>query len=437
MEEDAAQASPIPVLIHYEYSVDLQSLYQVSSWGLSTADSDPDVDSNPPISTRLGFSAASLRRYWGAVKTLTSDAKGYWPPFPTPLSLDVRFLKTLTGKKRGLGRRCGAGTRASSYTRPSFAIVLRPQSGGEESGPGRRDVDNERANDIAHQTDTVAPLRPNSSTTLRRLALLNPHLSPALSPLSTSAMPSPAPWRSPFEFHLTTNSSTSFTLSTIAFDAQNRPVPRARICEFRGFWPTPKLHPSAIEALNEQNVGLNPSVCVSDCLSATTDARMEKVEQLRASGGLVECVFWLADVKTQWRVRGTAHIIGDLEGGAEENEARKKVLENSEFRGDAKGWDVERQVTAYFANHSPVMRGSFKNPSPGQPKAGAEQDEESELGQKVNQLDDPAARANFRVMVIAPDEVESLNVETRERKKWTLEGGVQSQKKWKEVDLWP
>ncbi|KAH8425518.1 uncharacterized protein LDX57_003269 [Aspergillus melleus] len=251
-------------------------------------------------------------------------------------------------------------------------------------------------------------------------------------------MPSPAPWRSPFESHLNTNSSTSFTLSTIAFDTQNRPVPRARTCEFRGFWPTPKLHPSAIDALNDQDVGLNPSVCVSDCISATTDVRMEKVEQLRASGGVVECVFWLADVKTQWRVRGTAHIIGDPEGGEEEDEARKKVLEVSEFTGDAKGWDVERQVTAYFANHSPVMRGSFKNPTPGQPKpkSNAEQ-EESKLGQKVTQLDDPAARANFRVMVIAPNEVESLNIETMERKKWTLEGGVQSQKTWKEVELWP
>lgn len=47
-------------------------------------------------------------------------------------------------------------------------------------------------------------------------------------------------------------------------------------------------------------------------------------------------------------------------------------------------------------------------------------------------LNDEAARANFRVMVVVPEEVESLNVETMERKTWTLEG-----KEWKEVELWP
>ena len=55
----------------------------------------------------------------------------------------------------------------------------------------------------------------------------------------------------------------------------------------------------------------------------------------------------------------------------------------------------------------------------------------------MTDLNDEAARANFRVMVIIPEEVESLNVETMERKVWALEGEGQGQKEWKEVDLWP
>lgn len=75
--------------------------------------------------------------------------------------------------------------------------------------------------------------------------------------------------------------------------------------------------------------------------------------------------------------------------------------------------------------------GSFKNPCPGRPRTG-NPEEESSLGRKVTDLNDEAARANFRVMVVVPEEVESLNVETMERKTWTLEG-----KEWKEVELWP
>lgn len=89
---------------------------------------------------------------------------------------------------------------------------------------------------------------------------------------------------------------------------------------------------------------------------------MEKVEQLKNSGGVAECVFWLADVKTQWRVRGTVWVIGDPEGGEYEEEARRRVLAASWLvgkDGERDGWTVQRQVATYFANHSPVMRGSF------------------------------------------------------------------------------
>lgn len=176
-------------------------------------------------------------------------------------------------------------------------------------------------------------------------------------------MPSPAPWRPPFESHLTTTSTTAFTLSTIAFDpSSSRPLPRSRTCIFRGFWATPELDSRAVSALQDQGVGLNPPSCLSDCLSLTTDARMEKVDQLRRSGGVVECVFWMEGVMTQWRVRGTGCVIGDPKGGREEEEARGLVLGASrlvESEGGDGHWDMDRQVTTFFANLSPGMRGLF------------------------------------------------------------------------------
>ncbi|KKK17043.1 hypothetical protein AOCH_004419, partial [Aspergillus ochraceoroseus] len=78
-------------------------------------------------------------------------------------------------------------------------------------------------------------------------------------------------------------------------------------------------------------------------------------------------------------------------------------------------WDWDRQVTAYFANHSPVMRGSFRNPPPGQLRSQAPEDPRLGLGQTVEDLLDPVARRNFRVVVIAPEEVERLDLTNYEK----------------------
>lgn len=185
---------------------------------------------------------------------------------------------------------------------------------------------------------------------------------------STSSAVPPAPWHDVFASHLSQSSFSEFTLSTVAYDARkDRAVPRARVCGFRGFFPTPQLHHSAIDDLKKQGDGLNPDVYESDMLSFTTDARMEKAFQIQPSpsgsfvGNDVEMVFWLKDVANQWRVKGSALIIGDPNGSVEENKAREEIQTGLRARsgktGD--GWTWERQVTTYFANHSPVLRGQF------------------------------------------------------------------------------
>lgn len=258
-------------------------------------------------------------------------------------------------------------------------------------------------------------------------------------------MAAQAPWRSLFQFHLTQNSSTSFTLSTVGYDSQSRPVPRSRTCEFRGFWPSPNLHESAVEALTNQGVGQNPAVYDSDMISLTTDIRMEKVGQITSSGNIVEGVFWLMDVGNQWRVKGEAFVVGDPSGGTHEEAARKEIQKGVRRQGndgDANDWDWERQVTAYFANHSPAMRGTFKNPPPGQPRSQEPADPSLRLGQEVEDLQDPVARGNFRVVIIRPNEVERLDLSDLQnvrRVRWTFvpADNQDGQGEWVETEVWP
>ncbi|KAF7596385.1 hypothetical protein BBP40_002129 [Aspergillus hancockii] len=255
-------------------------------------------------------------------------------------------------------------------------------------------------------------------------------------------MAAQAPWRTLFQSHLTDNSSTSFTLSTVSHDAENKPVPRSRTCEFRGFWPAPKLHESAVKALEDQGVGQNPAVYESDMLSLTTDIRMEKVRELASSGNVIEGMFWLADVGNQWRVRGQAFVIGDPKGGKLEERARGEIERGMRESGDVSEWSWEREVTTYFANHSPAMRGSFRNPPPGTPRSQGPADPALELNQKVEDLQDPVARRNFRVVVIRPEEVERLDLSDLQnvrRVKWTFvqAGNKDGKGEWVETELWP
>lgn len=235
----------------------------------------------------------------------------------------------------------------------------------------------------------------------------------------------------------------------------------------------------------------NPRVYASDMPTFTTDVRMEKVGDLFATseggekadgreelmqgsggGGPVEAVWWIKDVGMQWRVRGRAYVVApDIDwagrqGGKESSGVRTvksalgermRLLAGGKEKGEggddgaageAEGkreeWSWERELTAHFGNCSPGMRGSWRNPPPGRPTEGKEPEPGRELGQKVQDLHDSVARANFRVVVIKPDEVESVDLSdpaTSRRMKYTFvvekdqEGEQRGE--WKAEELWP
>lgn len=72
-------------------------------------------------------------------------------------------------------------------------------------------------------------------------------------------------------------------------------------------------------------------------------------------------------------------------------------------------------------------------------------DDEHRLGQSITDLHDPVARANFRVVVIRPDEVERLDIsDPAKARRWRYtfvphdEGEGEGQGgKWREEELWP
>ncbi|KAJ5832776.1 hypothetical protein N7474_001087 [Penicillium riverlandense] len=179
--------------------------------------------------------------------------------------------------------------------------------------------------------------------------------------------PSRASWRGIIDSHLSQTPDHEFTIATIGFDDQNRPVPRVRTCGFRGFFPELTLHPSGGKDMEQQvEDGGNPPLYDSDMFTLTTDVRMEKLAQLELSGRQVEAVFWLKDLNTQWRVKGKAYAIGNPFGETDTQEklARSAVQRGLRVKDDgganASGmekWSWEKAVTKYFANHSPFMRG--------------------------------------------------------------------------------
>ena len=182
-------------------------------------------------------------------------------------------------------------------------------------------------------------------------------------------------------------------------------------------------------------------------LFATGPGRGERSQaQGSGGGGPVEAVWWVKDVSVQWRMKGVAWVIApDIEGSSGDESsgvrsvksavgARMRVLKP----GSEGSWSWARELTGHFGNVSPGMRGSFRNPPPGTPVKG-EPDEEHKLGQKVGDLEDGVARANFRVVVIMPDEVESVDLSdpaTARRKRYTFVEG-DGKGEWKEEELWP
>ncbi|SZF03451.1 unnamed protein product [Blumeria hordei] len=277
---------------------------------------------------------------------------------------------------------------------------------------------------------------------------------------STSNM-SPAPWRGEFLSHISKMSSQEFVFSSLhlASPASSIPYyPRARTCIFRGMWAELVAH-----RLNPAE--LNVKAYESEMLTMTTDARMEKLNEIISSanenneidgthqkknisggGGPVEAVFWAKDSQTQWRIKGKAFVVGkDIE---DENAAGAKLAREEIGNGmrvvetdKTCKWSWARELTAHFGNLSPSMRGTFKNPFPGTPITCPIEDKRLWLGQDVYDLNDSVARENFCTIVIKPEEVEQLSLKgpkTARRWKYSYVGAEKNDTgNWKTEELWP
>jgi hypothetical protein len=278
-----------------------------------------------------------------------------------------------------------------------------------------------------------------------------------------------APWKPLFQTHLSKMNSPEFVFSSLQPsedpNAATPYVPRARYCVYRGMW--------AELPVNKHNEApQNDRVYESDLLTFTSDVRMAKIPEVFASsrghgevaqsqgsggGGPVEAVFWVKEVKTQWRFRGEAYVVAqDVEGAGSESSGvstmKHKIGERMRVLHEdgKKDWSWNKELTAHFGNLSPGMRGSFKNPVPGSSVSIPPADKALALGQKVNDLEDEVARRNFRVVIIRPDEVEQVDLtepDKARRWKWTYVGSgadVQhaGQKgdiigEWRKEELWP
>ncbi|OTB06343.1 hypothetical protein M426DRAFT_319075 [Hypoxylon sp. CI-4A] len=294
---------------------------------------------------------------------------------------------------------------------------------------------------------------------------------------SSSSTPGPAPWRKPFLDHVQSMASPEFALGTVrkqdSSSSAHHYAPRVRTCIFRGLLAGLPVNP-------KNEASLNPDVCDSDLLTFTTDRRMDKMAELfgadaesesegkllsdgSGGGAPVEATFWAQGSSTQWRVRGKAYVLAP---DVETSEEGKRVIallttrmrrrkENHDDGGgnDKKGgeeqWSFAREITAHFGNLSPLMRGSFRNPPSGTPVAVPVNDDRLGLGQKVTDLNDEVARANFRLVVVVPDQVDRADLSDPERgRRWlytyvggdevepTKSGGL-VESGWEKVEVWP
>ncbi|KAL7893691.1 pyridoxamine 5'-phosphate oxidase domain-containing protein [Trichoderma sp. SZMC 28014] len=285
----------------------------------------------------------------------------------------------------------------------------------------------------------------NSSTTsARRTRQLLSHLS-----YHTMANRE-APWRSAFLSHIHQMDSPTFTLSTLHPLDGNQFEPRARTVIFRGMWASlPENHRNPAPR--------NPAVYTSDLPAITTDVRMEKVPELIGSrhesssappepqsivGGPVEAVFWAKSSSTQWRLRGQAYVIGpdiESEAAAPVREALQPWMRATGGADEQKdAWSWGRELTSWFGNLSPLMRGSFRNPPPGTPLT-QEPEPGLGLGQEVEDVNDALARRNFRVLVIVPENIDQVDLSDPKRaRRWNHRAEVsESEISWRTTELWP
>ncbi|TKA69498.1 hypothetical protein B0A55_07990 [Friedmanniomyces simplex] len=277
---------------------------------------------------------------------------------------------------------------------------------------------------------------------------------------SNSAAPLPAPWKSSFVEHLNQMDSPEFVFSSLHPAPKNSPsdyLPRARYCIFRGFW-------AELPENKHNDAPKNERVYESEMPTFTTDVRMNKPFELFASssghasersqthgsggGGPCEAVWWVkGETMVQWRMQGKAFIVGpDVEGEGEQSRESSGVRTVKSELGSRmrvvkeegkEEWSWKKELVGHFGNMSPGIRGSFRAPPPGQPVDQPYDDRNLKLGEKVNTLDDPVARQNFRVVVIKPEMVESTDLSdpTKARRQQYRYDGSSGQ--WSHVETWP
>jgi pyridoxamine 5'-phosphate oxidase len=85
--------------------------------------------------------------------------------------------------------------------------------------------------------------------------------------------------------------------------------------------------------------------------------------------------------------------------------------------------------------------GSFRAPPPGKPTSEAHDDENLKLGAKIDDLHDPVARKNFRLVIIVPDSVEQTDLSDPAKGRrflYTLDESTQAANAgWRTEELWP
>lgn len=83
------------------------------------------------------------------------------------------------------------------------------------------------------------------------------------------------------------------------------------------------------------------------------------------------------------------------------------------------------------------MIGTFAGPPPGQSVDKPYDDKNLKLGEKVEDLDDPIARENFRVVVIKPEEVESVDLSDPKKARRQVYKFDEKTQEWSHEETWP
>ena len=240
-------------------------------------------------------------------------------------------------------------------------------------------------------------------------------------------------------------------------DSPSPYLPRARYCIYRGMWAELPENKHNDAPKNERNFE-------SEMPTFTTDVRMGKTFELFSSssghakdssqaqgsggGGPCEAVWWIkGDTKVQWRMKGEAFIVGpDIEGEGEQSKESSGVRTAKSELGSRmrvvkeegkEDWSWKKEVTGHFGNLSPGMRGSFKAPPPGQPVDKPFDDNKYQLGDKVEGLEDAAARENFRIVVIKPEEMESVDLSDPTKSRRQVYKYDEKTGEWSHQECWP